>query len=314
MAMLTPTLAGVRGRSKQTVCLQNLARIAEGSIVYATADPDDQAVPVHKEVVKSYHTGASRREIGRMAWGGKSGRGAEDGNNYFWATPGKKGPATRALNRIIYGDVFPDYEYDPGPGAINWLRDASLDLPVYRCPSDNGYTGDPLSNSWRDSGLTAYDHYGNSYAANVLWIFVVPDTGCGLGGGEPCCESASPFLNRLGDISNPAQTIYYLEACGRFAFIAGPQGLPGDECGSVNPDVVHGWHGQPWQFSAAFVDGSARAVNIRGYKNFRLGHYPECIGWSDCHRYWQCVIIRGDDWQLDTLPLEPIRTTVPCRP
>ena len=308
VAALTPALAGTRGRSKQTVCLQNLARIAEASIVYASDDPDDQAVPMHPQMPNTALASELRRQISRMAWGGKSGRGVEDSNVFFWGTL-NKGPSTRPLNRILFGDVFPNYAANPGPNGVNWLNDQSLDLPVYRCPSDSGHTGDSVNISWRDSGLTSYDHYGNSYAANVVWIYLPGSTTCS---GSPCCDSNSPFLRRLGDISNPAQTLYYLEGCGRSAFLADPQGTPPNTCGSDFPGVINGWHGQPWQFSAAFVDGHARAIHIRGHQNPRLSHYPECPNAGGCWQFWRCVITRGDDWQLDTLPLEPVATPIPC--
>ncbi|MCP4246551.1 MAG: hypothetical protein GY778_05840 [bacterium] len=307
VAVLTPAVAGVRSRSKQTVCLQNLGRIAEASIVYATADPDDQAIPVHPRMNYAGYPPELRRQISRMAWGGKSGRGVEDYDPYFWGTHNHMGPSTRPLNRILYGDVFPDYAANPGPNGINWDNDARLDLKFNRCPSDNGHTGDPVNTSWRDGRLTSYDHYGNSYAANVIWIFVPGGSDCW---GSSCCDSNSPLLHRLADIGNPAQTLYYLESCGRSAFFAEPQGTQ-DSCGGSTGEI-DGWHGQPWQFNVAFVDGHAGTVNIRGHQNPRLGHYPECGGWSNCHQFWHCVIIRGDDWQMDTLPLEPVRSTIPC--
>ncbi|MCP4246552.1 MAG: hypothetical protein GY778_05845 [bacterium] len=308
VAALTPALAGVRGRSKQTVCLQNLARIAEGSIVYATADEDDQAVPIHPTMLRASEAPPLRRQVAAMAWGGKSGRGAEDGDPWFWGTFKSRGPSTRPLNRVLFGDVFPNYAANPGPGGVNWLNDERLDLSVYRCPSDNGYTG--LHHpAWRDSGLTSFDHYGNSYAANVLFVFV---SGGGNCQGQPCCDSNSPLLQRLGDIPAPGRTIYYLENCGRFAFWADPQG--DGSCGSspFPGAVVNGWHEQPWLFNVAFADGHAGPINMRGHQKPRLWHYPGTGGFPDAWQFWRCVITRGDDWQLDTLPLEPVATSLPC--
>ncbi|MCP4246555.1 MAG: hypothetical protein GY778_05860 [bacterium] len=308
IAALTPALAATRGRSKQTVCLQNLARIGEASIVYATADEDDQAVPIHPSAIAPFLASAERRAIAAMGWGGKSGVGSEGGSVYFWGTLTGLGPAHRPLNRILYGDVFPSYQNNPGPGGVNWLRDAALDLAVYRCPSDNGCTGLHFS-AWRDGRLTSYDHYGNSYAANVLFAFVGGDAGCQ---GQPCCASMSPIWQRLGDIPAPSRTINYLENCGRFAFWADPQG--DGSCGSspFPGAVVNGWHGQPWQFNAAFVDGHAGPINMRGHQNPRLGHYPRSGGFGDSHQFWRCVITRGDGWQLDTLPLDLADTPIPC--
>ena len=294
-ALLAPALADVNARGKGAVCLQNLARIAQASIVYAAADENEQAVPVHPQVYNPAIDASLRRTLPAHCWGGKSGRGHEDGDSLFWGTGRSKGPVTRPLNRILYGDVFPDYRYNPGPGFINWKKDGQLDLPLYRCPADRGYRGIHWT-SWRDSGLTSYDHYGNSYAAGVLWVY--------FAGPSSLCMSNAPFLHRLSDIVNPAQTVYYLENCGRYAFQANPQ--PPD-CGGGQEGVVRGWHGRDWIFNVAFVDGRVEPVKIKGFQNPHLGHYP-----VQDYSHWKCLIVRGDNWQLDTLPLAPVYTTIPC--
>ena len=46
---------------------------------------------------------------------------------------------------------------------------------------------------------------------------------------------------------------------------------------------------------------------MKGYENPQLGHYP-----GGDYDYWACVIIRGNNYQLDTLPLMPVETTIPC--
>ncbi|MCP4246549.1 MAG: hypothetical protein GY778_05830 [bacterium] len=300
VAALAPAMAGVRGYSKQTVCLQNLARIAEASIVYGTIDPDHQAVPIHPTVFDAIDTPAQRRFVAAAAWGGRSGRGPEDGDLFFWGTLKGRSPATRPLNKILYGDVFPDYRYNPGPGGVNWFRDTELDLGVYHCPSDSGYTGNH-SVAWRDGGLSGYDHYGNSYATAVVFIY----SSCGL-----FYESNSAFGHRLGDIPNPATTLYYLETCGRYAFSVDPPVAALGESAGPNTgsgQIVYGWHGQRWQFNAAFVDGHAEPVHIRGSKSPRLGRYPG----GSSYDFWRYVIIRGDTWQMDTLPLAPVLTNIP---
>ncbi|MHC4064687.1 MAG: hypothetical protein ACYSUI_09330 [Planctomycetota bacterium] len=300
-AMLAPALADARRRGKDTLCLQNLARIAQASIVYAAADADEQAIPTHPRVHDPQIDASRRRAIPAYAWGGKSGHGKEGSDPLFWGTGRGKGPATRPLNEILYGDVFPDYSLNPGPGFANWKNDERLDLSVYRCPSDSGYTG-PHYTSFKNSGLTSYDHYGHSYAANVLWMFTAGTGNCG----GPCCMSLSPYLRALSDIVNPVETVYYLENCGRYAYLADPQGYG---CGpGPYPDaVVHGWHGLDWIFNVAFVDGHVAPVKMKGYQNPHLGRYP--VG---DYSYWHCVIIRGDNWQFDTLPLEPVVSTISC--
>jgi len=303
-------LAGAGRRGKDTVCLQNLARIAQASITYAAEDPDEQAVPVHPLMESNLINAGLRRTLATACYGGKSGRGREGSDQMFWGTARGKGPATRPLNRILYGDVLPGYESNPGPGSANWKNDEVLELSFYRCPSDSGYPGALHLSAWRDSRLTSFDHYGTSYAAATLWIYVPGAVDCPPGIPGNCCHSNSAFLHRLTDVPNPQESVYYLENCGRFAYYADPVDVTG--CGIGAAGVVSGWHGQPWLFNAAFVDGHVAATQIRGYRSPRPGHYPDDGGWGDPYMYWRCVIIRGDLWQFDTLPLHPVESSIPC--
>ncbi len=295
--VLAPALADAGRRGKSTVCLQNLGRIAQASIVYAGQDPDEQAIPVHPTINDSSDASVLRRQSGACAYGGKSGRGEDQGSNWFWGTVYDRGPATRPLNRILYGDVFPDYAENPGPDRVNWVNDTQLDLSVYRCPSDSGFTGIHYI-SWRTGGLTSYDHYGTSYVGNVVWTF---------SHNEGVCRSSGALLHRLSNIVNPAETLYYLENCGRFAFLADQQGLPSEQCGQGSQDRVGGWHGRDWTFNVSFVDGHADTIRIRGFENPDQVHYP-----TEDYDYWHCIIIRGRGWQMDTLPLQPMPSTIPC--
>lgn len=291
-AVLAPALAEVGRRGKDAVCLQNLARIAQASIVYAAQDPDGQAIPVHYTqflVDKPYTT-----RVGLYTWGGKSGKGNEGGDTYWWGAKYNRGPATRPLNHILYGDVFPNYRGNPGNGRANWNNDTKLDLGVYRCPADTGWTSGLHVSSWKNSGLTSFDHFGNSYAANVVWI--------GPGQlGNAYMDSNSPYLHRLADIVNPAETVYYLEGCGQYTYMYAPQA---SGCG-VEDGVVDGWHGAAWMFNVAFVDGHAGTVRLKGTTSPDLVHYPQ-----GSYTYWRCVTIRGPGWQRDTLPLPPTATTI----
>ena len=306
LGVLAPVLASGRRQSKKSVCLYNLARIAQASVTYTSTDPDENAIPVHPGVANAAAPSIGRRAIAHYGWGGKSGQGEYLSSTDFWGTAAGRGPATRPLNPVVYGHEFPDYAHKPGPDFVNWRRDAELDLPVYRCPSDSGYAGIHYLD-WRDGGRSSYDEYGTSYGANVMWIFYV-------GGGF--CESNSPFARRLTEIVDPVHTILYQENCGLFAYRACPQGSPGQECdlGSGDTSTVRGWHGRPWWFNAAFVDGHADTIHMRGYDNPRLGRYPYCDPDDPEASFgiWKCVIIRGRNWQKDTLPLVPAPTDIWC--
>ncbi|MHC4089835.1 MAG: prepilin-type N-terminal cleavage/methylation domain-containing protein [Planctomycetota bacterium] len=306
ISILLPSLKCAREQTKRAVCLANCKGIATASLVYAADDPTEAAIPVHPMLFNISLPDDMRRVLAAHAWGGKSGRGREEGDAFFWGTGRQKGPDTRPLNKFIYKDGFVNYALNPGPGFSNWKKDERLDLDMYRCPSDNGYQGIHWT-SWKNSKLTSYDHYGTSYAANILWIFYTSGGGCGV---QPCCISNAPMLRPLSRIPNPSNTLYYEENVGRYAFWADPTARG---CGYTPEEgPVRGWHGctdktKDWLFNAAFADAHAGTVKMKGTQNPDIGEYPSG-GWQN----WRCVIIRGPGYQRDTLPSPPVPTLVPC--
>ena len=307
-AVLTPALADVGRRSKGTVCIQNLARIAQASIIYASQDPEQQAVPVHPIAgYGGYGTTGTVIPVLRICYGGKSGRGRWGGNSFFWGTGYGRGPASRPMNTVMYKGGLPDYSGPPygdypGPDYLaRWMADRTLDLSVYRCPSDTGYTGYHYFD-WKRSGLSSYDFFGTSYHANTMWI--------GYGPGSHL-SSNSPFMHRLSDVVSPRTTLYYQEHCSLYAQQVAP---PPSNCDYDPPTVVvNGWHGQAFRFNAAFVDAHVDQVRIRGFENPRIGRYPGYADPDAGYIHWRCVIMRGSGWQLDTLPLAPVETALVWR-
>ena len=314
ISILLPSLKKAREQAKATICIANVKGIATASLVYATDDSTEAAVPIHYTISLPSVENDMRRAIGAHGWGGKSGRGTEDGDPLFWGTAKNRdrGPATRPLNKFIYKDGFINYRDNPGPGFVNWKNDEKLALDMFSCPSDDGYQGIHWT-SWKESKLSSYDHYGTSFAANVLWIFSMGGPAdCDDG---PCCRSNSPALRPLSRIPNPSNTLYYEENVGRYAFWAEPHGST--ECGagpSPFPDsVVHGWHGRDWIFNASFVDAHAGAVKMKGYQNPHLAEYPNCDAANPtCYKNWCRVICRGPGYQRDTLPSPDVRTKITC--
>ena len=61
-AMLAPTLANIRSQDKLTTCLQNLARIGQASIIYASQDPNQNPIPVHPHALE--HINVARTSCG----------------------------------------------------------------------------------------------------------------------------------------------------------------------------------------------------------------------------------------------------------
>ena len=303
-ACVLPALAGLAQDGKFARCLSHLQRIGMAGGIYAAADAADSAIPVHAAFFEQ--DPADVIWVGPYEWGGKSGRGETD---FVTGTPGDPvdsrygtqagfGPARRPLNRILYGDTLTDYTNDPGPGNQNWLQDTQLDLDLFRCPCDSGYTGIHTP-AFRDDRLTSYDHFGTSYGANMFMIAT-------SGGGNPM-RSNSPFLHAQSAIYSPATTLAYQENNGRFAWASYP-----DSCDFIDgiPGHVRGWHGKDWTFNASFIDGHAEAIYMNGYRSTYLPRFEgaDAGGVPDDNGYYRCVMIRGEGWQKDTLPLREIQT------
>lgn len=299
IAILLPSLKSAREQAKAAVCTANLKGLATASAIYAMDDDKEQAVPVHELSLEM--TIKHDLLIAQFCYGGKSGRGRYMGNPGYWGTGLAKGPATRPLNNFIYKEGFRNYHRYNGPDLQDkWKGDQNLPLDMFRCPSDRGHTGD-RTRFWRDSQLSAYDFFGNSYYANVLWV--------GISGNGCRMWSNSPFLRPLSRVPTPANTLYFSEACGRRAFWV-TEGQPPDRPCDYGDDSIKrvvGWHKKPWTFQAAFVDTHAGTIVVRGYNSPPLGAYPG-YGFDE----WQCVTFRGDNWQLDTLPSPPMMTRTRC--
>jgi hypothetical protein len=306
--LFVPTLTESRREAKETKCLFNLKRLGEAASSHASGDANEFALPRHPLM------GQLRNALGIWEWGGKSGRGepaqGRDPTTSMWGTQMGRGPATRGLNRIIYGAVLPDYDRDPGPSQSNWRHDMELSLDAFRCPADIGYAGHHYT-AWRESRFTSYDHYGNSYAANAQWA-AAPGTDCEL-------MSNSPLLRPVSRVPNPGSTILVIENCGLFGWRAN---YAIDDCdslsGGLGTDVnarILGWHGLAWVFATAYVDGHAGMTRIEGreYPQPRLARYPGCRQeLSECYEGYKCIVTRGPGWQLDTLPAPLVPTGLPC--
>ncbi len=306
ISILLPSLRKAREQAKQVLCTAGLKGIATASFTYATGDKNGQAIPVHPAT-------GTVADVGSYDWGGKSGVGDPTQGSLPetspWGTQHGRGPATRPLNDIIYPGGFTDYMGNPGVNQAHWKEDATLDLKQFRCPSDRGYTGHHFT-TWSESKKSSFDHYGNSYAANTLW--------CNSHQNACVIKSWGPFLRSVSRIPNPANTIYYIENCGRFSWRAGKahadrvcwtssDGPHFSE--SEVPHMIRGWHGKPFQFVTSFVDGHAGVTKIDGY----LWPPPTTPrDPQDNPLYWKCHVIRGHGWQLDVLPSMPEFMNVDC--
>ncbi len=88
---------------------------------------------------------AAERAVGEIEFGGRSGQGEPLGGNNpadsTWGTKNGRGPATRPLNDVLFKGGFTDHTFNRGPGNQNWIKDYQMDVGIYQCPLDTGYTG-----------------------------------------------------------------------------------------------------------------------------------------------------------------------------
>ncbi len=147
--------------------------------------------------------------------------------------------------------------------SIDWTPDSRRDLDIYHCPDDNGFPGMHFQ-GWRESGLSSYNYFGTSYAANPQYIYdpAAPNT----------LFTNSTYFRPLSTVPAPSETIAYLENSGRFATRSYDPELPNqvlDSCRDTLYEqdgyIAKGWHKQPWRFNVTFADGHAHNVRIRSY-------------------------------------------------
>lgn len=200
-----------------------------------------------------------------------------------------------------------------------------LALDLYKCPADDGPPRGAHCPEWlQNTERSSFDHFGNSYAANVFMT--------ATSGGSNPMFSNSPYMRPTTRVPTPSRTLYYEENIGRWAWSCKNEI---EDCQWIGQGVdpgptkaVRGWHGKDWTFNRAFVDAHAEQQKIwlEGtedadgyafhYRNERLSSYPTGAGGcgnpeddvNQRHEYCRCIIVRGNGWQKDTLPAPAIAT------
>jgi prepilin-type N-terminal cleavage/methylation domain-containing protein len=362
IAILLPSLKKARDQAKQAACLANLSSLGKMSNVYAADDSTSILIPFPGQEpatpcgpVRPPGSGdldPARGPIGAYEWGGKAGRGETSGHdsatdsgnadNAEWGTKLGRGPAKRPLNKYMYKAGFADHGptlWGGDDSVAGRMEDTVVKLDVFRCPGDDGFKNYHFL-AWRNSGLSSYDHYGNSYTLNTSWVTI--------GGNCPLFSNAA-FMRPVQRIPTPQKTLLYMENAGRFAWRAnyGQACMPGEfeddptmcdvcqvpgngcptgGCGAgagppaglnwvaAGRPTVRNWHGKPWWFNAAFCDGSAANIRMKGHR--RPSPVQAYYGWmpgtggtvGQNHCCWRCVIIRGPNWALDCVPAPPIKS------
>ncbi len=318
VSILLPSLQDAREAAKRSACLSSCKNIATTSRVYESGDPNGWGIPVHP----AQFTQNRQRPIfiGAYEWGGKSGVGrpdfmgdGDDAINSKYGTKVGFGPATRPMNVLLYKGGFPDFKALEHEGGMR--SDTKLELDLFRCPGDDGpprggHCPDWIANTERSS----YDHFGNSYAANLFFT--------GASDGSGFMSSNSPYMRPVTRVPTPARTLYYEENIGRWAWAAKNDpcrqflNIEGIDVGVTN--TLPGWHGKDWSYTRSFVDAHAEyqeiiekgTEDIRGfaehYRIERLVTLPEDATWEQ----FRCIIVRGRGWAKDTLPAPRVQTRI----
>ena len=318
ISIMLPGMRRARMLNKRSVCIAHLKGIATGSRAYEADDPNGWGIPVHpRQYTQDTYNPTF---IGAYEWGGKSGIGRPDfvpapayppnlGSKY--GTLAGFGPASRPMNDMLYPGGLSDYT-TPWDRAGAY-RDTQLELDLFHCPADENPPRAAHCPDWtQNSERSSYDHFGNSYAANVFM------TASGAGGEM---SSNSPYMRPISRVPTPPRTLIYEENIGRWAWACRREYC--DYMTGIDPGptkALAGWHGKDWAYNRAFVDGHAeyQTILFQGtedsdgyylhYKAEHLSHYPGCTGTENCFSYYRCLIVRGPGWQKDTLPAAQVPT------
>jgi hypothetical protein len=301
------------------------------------------AAPGHPAGVscpQPYNNATTRLWVGAYEWGGKAGVGIKQSHIIPGATGvhrsryGTKagfGPASRPLNAYIYKGGFTDYLRTNSLDGM--VLDTQMDLQQFRCPADDGPGSLPANShslSWINEKDSSYDHFGTSYTANIFMTFVAWSPSSNPMRIAQPVMSNSPYLRPSSRVVTPSRTIYYEENLGRFAWAAAPDPCPTAAGLNIGTKGIKGWHGKNWAFTRGFMDAHAEyqtvverwqspvdgvPQNDYHYRWERLTSYPslpvDAPGPlpSDWNKI-KCSVVRGDGWQKDTLPDQPIKTHI----
>jgi prepilin-type N-terminal cleavage/methylation domain-containing protein len=309
IAILLPSLKKARESAKRVACNANARGLGQGGLTYAADDAQENAIPVHPFDTRA---GLIDTYYSVYGWGGKGGMARSDPpySDSIFAGGQNMNAARRPLNHVLYKGGITQADISGGGGGVDWTADCELQLDLYRCAGDKGFTG-MHHNGWKLSGRSSYDCYGTSYASNPLYV--------GLPGNGQPLSSNSMYRRPLSRVPNPTNTVMFWENSAKFAFLANNDVLDGGEYDQSSPAaagcywpydqgafVAHGHHGKDWHFNVSFGDGHSTFIKIKGHGITHLGEHNMPVS---CPRgRCACIMVRGLGWQIDTLPADLIRT------
>lgn len=303
ISILLPSLQGAREQGKKAKCLANVRSIGTAMHLYAS-EQSDIIGPIHpmqaraKSASNGQATTALYRTIEWFTYGGRSapdrflagpsGGGVEVNDTGFVNVTGVgnvKGAyaaKTRPLNAYLgVTDLEPTIGSNGQPAKLG----AAYNLPMFECPSDQGYPDFPeeiVDDSQQENAeRRLYDTVGNSYRA-------------AMGGGHSvqACFLTGSWGARTSQLRNTQKLVLM----GEPTFF----NMIGTDDGEVEPDPVllTGWHKRLLTDNVLFVDGHADATMASGKEHIDEQTWLQM---GQCNGNWK-LTTRGGTWQLDGYP------------
>lgn len=285
ISILLPSLKDAREQGKMSTCLSNMKSVSEGIVAYSTEDRREHAVPVQQQMVTAgFDAGIpdgggpgrywALRTILPFAYGGRTAQKPFNGGTVLMDDNGRWAARTKPLNRYLYHFETSD----------------STKMPLYRCPSDQGYPNNPFV--WDApfqtmADVPCYDMIGNSYRFNFAGIFFPS------GNGSRGEISVGPYGHRMSTLPNPGRQTLLMEPLFYSMTIqAAVNGIP-DEL------LLRGWHGRVMTCNVGFVDGSARQTRVMNLYEWDGATLAKMnYGGGDPLTFLR----RGQTWQMDCYP------------
>lgn len=293
IAILLPSLKRARENAKRIKCGANIRAIAQAALTYAADDPKEATIPIGEAdelYPESYFC--------FYGWGGRGGKDDQPApyTTSIWSGGNRMSANDRPLNHVLYKGGMKT----KGGGLAGWRADCELDLELYNCPGDKTFPGMHLL-GYKRSNRSSYDCFGTSYTANCFLV--------GVGGLGTSLSSNSMYRRPMSRVPNPANTLMYYENAARYAAYANNSIANGGEYEQTDcfwpyaygAFTAKGYHGQDFHFNAAFGDGHAAYVKIKGHG---LVHYAEGVVAATN----RCILHRGIGYQWDTLPAALVPT------
>lgn len=271
MSILMPSLSRAREQARAAACASNMHQIGLSMLAYAGDDHQSQALPLHFMMFRPTGCGMLPGIAHAYVWGGRDARQPLDDPTcgLIWLTGDERGHVPPGLTGPAYGAAGRPLNRYMMPGGVT-AQDVA-DLPVYKCPSDRGFSPGGASDvTAANFNMPCYDLFGNSYRANLYGF--KSDEGA---------LSISPWGHGLQMLPQPARLVHFVE----------PTFLGAED-----------WHRRRQRANVAFVDGSVRAT--RGQTNPALDPAAaEAMGLRSASNVANGDLVRqGPEWRMDVWP------------